>query len=368
MEAQPSYTKEYVDREFPLKVELHVHLEGAVRFETILDLAREQNLPLPMKDVQGLKSRVCVYKAEDLTTALEYFFVFAPSFAGYHEGVYRITLEFCEDAANQGICYAELRYSPHFMCNSLDVQTYAKDKGGNYTPRDVVRSVNQALEEGKKRYGITVNTILCCIRHIPEWSADVVELCTEFADQGVVAMDIAGPEVGQVVTDTDQSLHLAAFKEARSRGIPCTAHAGEVGPPEIVRMSIDDYRVDRVGHGYRSLEDEALYQRLLDTGVHLETCPRSSLATRGWQDLGHDCPHPIVKMARDGANFSINSDDPTLFDTTLTEDYRCVLNLGLSKELLTKSIFNAVRCSFASDATKKELLNRLISVYGAQNQ
>ncbi|XP_076454786.1 adenosine deaminase-like [Babylonia areolata] len=174
MADQQSFTKEYVDREFPLKVELHVHLEGAVRFETILDLARKQDLELPVKNVEDLKKQVCVYKADDLTSALENFFIFAPSFAGYHEGVHRIALEFCEDAARQGVCYAELRYSPHFLSNSLHVRTYARDSGGGYTPRDVVRSVNQALQEGERRYGVKVNTILCCIRHIPGVLLDVV--------------------------------------------------------------------------------------------------------------------------------------------------------------------------------------------------
>ncbi|XP_076456726.1 adenosine deaminase-like [Babylonia areolata] len=329
---------------------------------------RKQDLELPVKNVEDLKKQVCVYKADDLTSALENFFIFAPSFAGYHEGVHRIALEFCEDAARQGVCYAELRYSPHFLSNSLHVRTYARDSGGGYTPRDVVRSVNQALQEGERRYGVKVNTILCCIRHIPEWSAEVVELVTEFSEQGVVAMDIAGPEYGDIVTATDQSLHLAAFQEAKRRGIRCTAHAGEVGPPEVVRMAVDDYRVERVGHGYRSLEDPVLYRRLLDAGLHFETCPRSSLATKGWQHHGHDSPHPIVSMARDGANLSISSDDPSLFDTTLTNDYICVLNLGIGKELLIKSIFNAVRASFASDATKEELLSKLTTVYGPQPQ
>ena len=88
-------------------------------------------------------------------------------FRGYHEGVYRVAYEFCEDAAKQGIIYSEVRYSPHFLSNSLGVQTYADITDGNYSPRDVVRSVNQALAAGAKQFGITVKSILCCIRHHP---------------------------------------------------------------------------------------------------------------------------------------------------------------------------------------------------------
>ena len=85
--------------------------------------------------------------------------------------MYRVAYEFCEDAARQGIRYSEVRYSPHFLSNSLGVQTYAATSDGSYTPRDVVRSVNQGLAAGSKQFGVTVRSILCCIRHIPGGSS-----------------------------------------------------------------------------------------------------------------------------------------------------------------------------------------------------
>ncbi|KAK7091379.1 adenosine deaminase-like [Littorina saxatilis] len=364
MDSAASITREDILKQFPIKVELHVHLEGAVRLETILDLGRQKKIDLPAGTVDELKKYVCVYKASDLTKALENFYIFGPTFAGYHEGVYRVAYEFCEDAAKQGVRYSEVRYSPHFLSNSLGVQTYAASTGGSYTPRDVVTSVNQGLADGGKKFGVTVRSILCCVRHHPEWSYLVVELCKEFAAQGVVAMDIAGPEIGSIVTDTDQSLHLAAYKKANTLGVKCIAHAGEVGPAEMVRMSVYDYGARRVGHGYRCEEDEELFQRVVKDGVHFETCPISSLKTGGAPN-GLD-KHPIVKMAKDGASFSINSDDPTLFDNTLSDDYICALKMGLTKQDIVKSIFNAVKASFASDAEKQQLFAELQAAYGDQ--
>lgn len=348
--------------EFPVKVELHVHLEGAVRHQTILDLAKEQGLTLPATSVSELKEYVCVRKPEDLISALENFYIFAPTFAGSHEGVKRVAYELCEDAARVGIRYIEVRYSPHFLSNSLGVQTYAPTTSGSFTPQHAVRAVNEGLAAGSRDFNIIAKSILCCIRHHPEWSLGVVDLCEQFRDDGVVAMDIAGPEIGDMVTSTDQTMHIAAYKEARRRNIPCIAHAGEVGPAEIVRMSVEDMGAVRIGHGYRCLEDEALYSRLLREGVHFETCPLSSLLTGGAPNGRTN--HPMVRFARDGANFSINSDDPALFDNDLPSDYQCAMEMGLTKEQVVTSIFNAARASFASKEEKERLLSELKAVYG----
>lgn len=339
-----------------------MHLEGAVRLQTILDLAKEKGMQLPATTVRELRKYVSVGSPEDLTTALENFFIFAPTFAGSHEGVYRVAYELCEDAARVGVRYVEVRYSPHFLSNSLGVQTYAPTTDGHFTPRHAVQAVNQGLAAGSRDFGLIAKSILCCIRHHPEWSHGVVELCDEFRNDGVVAMDIAGPEIGDIVTSTDQTVHVAAYKEAKRRKIRCIAHAGEVGPAEMVRMAVDDMGAERIGHGYRCMEDEALYQRLLRQRVHFETCPISSLLTGG-APTGR-VNHPMVRMAKDGANFSVNSDDPTLFNCDLPADYQCALELGLTKEQIIRSIFNAARASFASEAEKKQILKELTDAYG----
>ncbi|KAK7485685.1 hypothetical protein BaRGS_00023134, partial [Batillaria attramentaria] len=359
---QTGYVRRRVTAQSVMTVELHVHLEGAVRHQTILDLAREKGMKLPASTVSELKEYVCVRKAEDLVTALENFYIFAPTFAGSRDGIYRVAYEMCEDAAKVGTRYIEIRYSPHFLSNSLHVQTYAPIMDGDFTPQDAVKAVNEGLAAGSRDFGVIAKSILCCVRHHPEWSLGVVDLCDRFRDDGVVAMDIAGPEIGDMVTSTDQSLHLAAYQEARKRNIRCIAHAGEVGPAEIVRMSVEDMGAVRIGHGYRCMEDPALYSRLLRDGVHFETCPLSSLLTGG-APTGR-INHPMVRMANDGANFSINSDDPTLFDNDLPSDYQCALELGLTKEQIVRSIFNAARASFASKEEKELLLSDLKSAYG----
>ncbi|XP_069106458.1 adenosine deaminase-like [Argopecten irradians] len=355
---------------FPYKVELHIHLDGAVRSETILDISKSKNRPIisidddgkqtVITDLEALDKEVIIRHPCSLREFLHTFNVFMPIIAGDKEAVSRIAYEFCEDCSKSGIRYVEVRYNPHLLSNTLDKPDFARERG-NFSPRDVVETVCDALERGSRDFNVTVNSILCCMTHRPEWSAEVVALCKEFQHKGVVALDIAGQDF-KPGKDPLLCRHKKAFKEAYDHGVHRTVHAGENGPAEGVEEAIDHMYAERIGHGYHMMDDPDLYSRCKKNGVHFEVCPASSIVTSA-------CPvdimkHPLIKFAEDGVNFSLNTDDPIILDNTLDDDYVLAGKMGLSDEQIIQSIFNAARASFGTAEQKKKLLADLVEVYG----
>lgn len=351
--------KEY-NAKFPYKVELHLHLDGAVRLETILDIARERNMKdlLPHKTVEELTKDVILTEPSSLDRLLQSFAYISPILKGYKPATSRIAYELCEDCARHNIKYAEVRYSPHLLAKSLrtEPETYHE-----YTPDHVVQTVNEAMERGMKDFGITMKTILCCITHREDWVDEVLELCKKYRGSGVVGIDIAGMEF-KPGKDPSQCKFKKAFAEAAKCGIHRTVHAGEIGTAQAVKEALDHMKAERIGHGYHAYDDPEVYQRVIKEQVHLEICPISSVLTRA-------CPadiqvHPLKAFVKDGVNFSLNTDDPVVLGNTLTDDFKVATDMGLSNDDIIKGIFNAARSCFASDEEKKQILDELTKAYG----
>ncbi|ESP02650.1 hypothetical protein LOTGIDRAFT_138054, partial [Lottia gigantea] len=342
------------------KVELHVHLDGAIRSDTIFDIAQRRKIQIPAKTKEELRQQLQMKEA-NLDTLLEYFRTFMPVVAGSREAVYQLAYEFCEDCAKHKIKYVEARYSPHLLANSCEKPFYSLERG-SFTPREVVTTVNEAFEKGSQDFNVDVKSILCCIRTNSEFSMEVAQLCRDFRSDGVVAIDIAGPEF-ILGNDKGNSPHKLAYMDAYQNGIHRTAHAGEVTPPGSVLEAIDDLHAERIGHGYTCLKDESLYQRIKKERIHLETCPISSMMT-GLALAHTKINHPISKFANDEVNFSLNTDDPLVLGNNISEDYKVAMEMGLSRDQITQSIFNAARSSFTSDKEKASLIKELIRVYG----
>lgn len=198
------------------------------------------------------------------------------------------------------------------------------------------------------------------MRHQPTWSPEVVELCKKYRQQTVVAIDLAGDE-----TITDSSLfpgHVQAYEEAVRSGVHRTVHAGEVGKPEVVQQAVDVLKTERLGHGYHTLEDEALYSRLLQQNMHFEVCPWSSYLTGAWTP---DTEHAVVRFKKDQANYSLNTDDPLIFKSTLDTDYQMTKrDMGFTEEEFQRLNINAAKSSFLPEDEKQELLDQLYKAYG----
>lgn len=229
---------------------------------------------------------------------------------------------------------------------------------GDLTPEEVVNLVNQGLQDGERDFRIKARSILCCMRHMPSWSPEVVELCKKYQNNSVVAIDLAGDELLMASSD-----HKAAYEEAERCGIHRTVHAGEAGPATMIKEAVYLLKAERIGHGYHVLEDPELYRELLRTRMHFEVCPWSSYLTGAC--LPDFRKHPVVQFKKDQANYSINTDDPLIFNSNIDKDYGIVKEyMDFTEEDFKRVNINAAQSSFLPEKEKQELLNTLYEAYG----
>jgi len=228
------------------KVELHVHLDGALRIQTIIELAKKKQVPLPSFEEKCLRRYVSVSldKPSSLSGFLGCFNTFYPVIMDDTVAIERIAHEFCEDQAVSGVLYFEVRYCPHLLCTTENgemngIPDGPANKKPNMlfkkviTPRAVVQAVSRGLKRGERDFGIKARSILCCMRHKPDWSLEILSLCQEFSNDGVVGIDLAGDEtLGEIPA---MKGHVNAFKEARRLKIHRTVHAGEAAPAASVK-------------------------------------------------------------------------------------------------------------------------------------
>ncbi|XP_069808685.1 adenosine deaminase-like isoform X5 [Dendropsophus ebraccatus] len=293
------------------KVELHVHLDGSFRPETILHFAKKRQIKIPADTVEELLNITSYDKPLSLTEFLAKFKFFMPAIAG------------------------------------------------DITPDDVVDLVNQGLREGEKAFNIKARSILCCMRHMPNWSLEVVELCKKYQNDTVVAIDLAGDESLNLEAAPG---HRMAFEEAVRCGIHRTVHAGEVGPPSVVREAVEVLKAERIGHGYHTIEDPHLYKELLNNKMHFEACLWCSYLT-GACDPDFT-KHPVIQFMKDKANYSLSSDSPLILRSTLNTDYDIAAKyMGLTEDEFKRVNINAAQSSFLPEKEKEELVNELYEAY-----
>ncbi|GCB71240.1 hypothetical protein scyTo_0005884 [Scyliorhinus torazame] len=288
------------------KVELHCHLDGAIRLQTILHFAKKRKIQIPAKNEDELRSLVTCSKPSTLTEVLSKFSYYMPVIAGDREAIQQIAYELVEDKAKEGIVYLEARYSPHYLANCKVHPIPWGQTEGDVSPDEVVYLVNQGFWRGQHDFGI---------------------------------------------------------KMAVKYGIHRTVHAGESGPAKVVREALDILKAERIGHGYATITDPELYKEILQKNIHIEACPLSSVLT-GACDPDYT-KHSVVTFLKDKANFSLNTDDPLLFNSTIHTDYNIVAEHMNFTELDFKTMnINAASSSFLCPTEKEELLNLLHTAYG----
>ncbi|PIC33858.1 hypothetical protein B9Z55_013690 [Caenorhabditis nigoni] len=344
----PKVTTEMHERlNFP-KVELHLHLDGAVRFDTLLELSQQKGISLAgAKTVEELKKVLVTHEPANLSKVLEAFEIFLPVIRGDLSAIERVAYELCEDQHNNGVVYFEGRYSPHLLLSNDYPEV---------TAAHVVAAVKKGFDRGEKQFGIKARSILCCIRGLDKkFPQLILDLATDLKQLGVVAIDVAGSAHG--ADEQYEPEVIAAFKEAYKRGIHRTVHAGESGGPKEVMRAIEDMHAERIGHGYRIMRDEELYiENFVNSKhVHLEACPYSSVMTGAvpldWKN------HPIARWAQDDVNFSVSRDDPTCFDNTMLSELTLAhKQVGLTINQLWKAQLNAARSCFLPEDEKAELV------------
>uniref|UniRef100_A0A7E4VY93 Adenosine deaminase n=1 Tax=Panagrellus redivivus TaxID=6233 RepID=A0A7E4VY93_PANRE len=343
--AKPIFTKYDGIRALP-KVELHAHLDGSIRLETMLEMAKQKNVSLyNATTVEELKKHVVTSKPTTLAKMLEPFDHFLPLFKDNLEAIERIAYEQVQDQWAKGVVYFETRYSPNLFCTD----------GGNVTSRQVVDAVSRGLAKGEEHFGVMGRQLVCCIRGLEKYAEDVLAIAIEYRNRGVVGIDTAGASYG---ADEQYGPEIVSvFRRAAELGIPTTAHAGESGTANQVQHVIENMKVHRVGHGYHIIQNDTIYDKyaVSNKTIHFEACPTSSVMTSS-MPMDWD-KHAITRWAQDDVNFSLNTDDPTLFDTNMVKEMNFASEkFKMNLTQIWQTQLNAAKASFLPADLKAELI------------
>jgi adenosine deaminase len=329
------------------KVELHRHLEGSLRLETLLDIAQKHDLDLPIKD-PGKFSALVQVQEDDPNTALNFLSKFKTLrlFFRTPEIIRRITREAIADAARDNVRYLELRFTP-----------IALGRIGGYSLADVMDWVIESTQSASIEYGILTRLIASTNRHeATEIAAEVAQLAVERRDRGIVALDMAGDEANYPAGP-----FLDIFREAQQDGLELTLHAGEWAGPENVVEAIWEFGVRRIGHGVRVMEDSYAVQLARDQGVIFEVCPTSNVQSGVVQDLKM---HPLPKMVEAGLNVTINTDDPGVSRIELGDEYRIACEvLKLSQTELKERVLSAANAALLPAEEREALVQSLVEEF-----
>lgn len=322
------------------KAELHVHLDGSLRPETMLELGAELGLELPASD-PGILSREM--QAADTRNLEEYLEKFAVTLSLMQEpaALERVAFELGEDAAAENIRYLEVRYSPVLHTErgmSLEATVEAPLRG---------------LGAAEQTFGIRTGLIICGMRHLdPASSLRLAELAVAFKDRGVVAFDLAGGEAGNPAKGHSPACEYAAY-----HNLAITIHAGEGFGPRSIAQAIHHCHARRIGHGTRLHEDPGLEAFVNDFRIPLEVCLTSNVQTRVVPTLEQ---HPFRRYFDAGLVVTLNTDNRLISGTTLTEEYwRAHRHLGLGWEELKEVALLGFQAAFLPYEAKVSLLEEV---------
>jgi adenosine deaminase len=320
------------------KTDLHCHLDGSLRLDTVIDLARKQGVKLPTFDRGELHGMLA---AGDQVASLDDYlraFDITLSVLQVEDALERAAYELAEDAWRENVRYVEVRYSPLLHIRQ------------GLRPAQVVEAVLRGLRMAKRELGIRYGVILCAIRTLgPESSLRIAELCIAFKNRGVVGFDLAGSEVGNPA-----KVHKHAFQLVVDNNINCTAHAGESFGPDSVHQAIHKCGAHRIGHGTRLIESGDLLNYVNDHRIPLEVCPSSNVQTHaatGWDT------HPVDFFVDYGLRVTINTDNRLMSDTTVTKELLlCHQHYGWSLQTIKEIIISGFKSAFMPYREKADLL------------
>jgi len=329
-------------KRFP-KVDLHRHLEGSIRPETLLRVAKKYGGSLPTYELESLRHAVqVIYDPPGFRNLLDKFKIIR-GFYTCKEAIQEVVITAVGEAAAENVKYLELRYSPtHFSSK------------GKFAESAVVGWVQDAIEQASRACGIIVTPVLTISRDYGvELAARTVELAVSLGLQFFCGLDIAGDEVSN-----SAGPYAELFAIAKQAGMGLTVHAGEACGADNVRDAIVTLRADRIGHGVHAVQNAAVMKLLAEQNILLELCLTSNVYTGAVSSVGQ---HPIRRLMEYGVPVSLNTDDPAMFGITLTHDYMlAVTELGFSPRELKKINKAALEHAFHPD---KEMLKKSLAHY-----
>lgn len=300
-------------------IELHLHLDGSLRPQTVWELAKEQKIELPFQSVEEVKDKMEVPK--DCKTLPEYLerFELPLLVLQQEEALERVTYELVEDLENLSVTYAEIRFAPQLSTKQ------------GLSQAQVVEAVIRGAKRGMKDHNkIRVGLILCCMRgeELFKDNMETIEVAKQYLGDVVCAVDLAGAE-SLFPTELFEDI----FQKAKDYEIPMTIHAGEADGAESLWKALS-YGTKRIGHGVRAIEDPELIKKLVEDQITLEVCVTSNYQTKVVESIE---VHPIRKLFDAGVRVTINSDNMTVSDTNIQKEIEILKTMfGFEKEELMK--------------------------------
>lgn len=328
-------------RSFP-KVELHCHLDGSISLPALRQMAAVSGAELPTDDAALRNLVTAPIETVSLIDYLKRFQIVTDlmqtpeqlEIAGY---------DMVQTAANDGLIYLETRFAPAIFT----------EKG--LSIREAIAGVLKGLHRGTQELGVPVNAIVCAMRDRPlDESAEVFRTAADFADQGVVGLDFAGDEFNHPTRDLQP-----AIEAGLATGLPFTLHAGEAGPAENVADALT-LGATRIGHGVHMSGHPAIIAQAKAAGATIETCLTSNIQTKAV--TGYET-FPLSEFLSAGLKVTINTDDRTVSNTTLTQEFLDLhTHYGLDWSLMTKLTLNAIDGAFITDEQKAKLRDQVLTV------
>lgn len=320
-----------------LKTEIHCHLEGAIRTQTIIDIAKEHHLKLPSYEAGELDKYVKVYdQLRDLEAVLAAFAIFQNSISS-PDVVERIAWELFEDSAKQNIKLFEVRFSPDWAFH-----------GHNLAWDACLEGLLRAKERAEKEFDMAIGYIAITSRSMgPESCVKTVEWVIRHNDK-ILGVDLA---------DSERDFPLREFVrpvlKAKEAGLKVTIHTGEDTPASYVKETIELVNPDRIGHGIHAIEDKEVVELLKERGITLEVNPWSNYLTNSVRTIEG---HPLKKLFDLGVHVTINSDDPEVLETNLNNEYRIAHEvLGMSMDDIAVCNRYAYEASFIPTQEKQKI-------------
>lgn len=323
------------------KIDLHCHLDGSLRPETIIDIAKEEGINIPTFDVNEIKKQVIVpLECSSLKEYLKAFII--PNLVMQSkESLRRTTFELFEDAAKENVKYMEVRFAPILhTAKGLEIE-------------EIIQSVLEGIRNAEEAYEIKGNLILSCMRNMPADSAiEVIEKGKKFLGKGVVAVDLCADE-----NEGFCEKFLEPITLARKYGYKVTIHAGETGIGKNVLDAVELLGAERIGHGVFIKNCKEAYKIVKDKNIVLEMCPTSNVQTKAVKTFSE---HPIYDFYKDGIKVTVNTDNRSVSDTNMEKELEIISReFNIKYEDYKRIYLNSIEASFA-DLEIKETLKKFL--------
>jgi adenosine deaminase len=323
------------------KVDLHRHLEGSLRIETMQEVIHDHSITMPMtRDLSALVQM----QANDPSNFETFLSKFQTLRLLYRspEIIRRVTREAIIDAEADNVRYLELRFTPA-----------ALSRVRQFPLADVMDWVVESAAQASQECGIRVGLIVSINRHEPvALGEETTRLAVERRDKGIVGLDLTGNEA-QFAAEP----FLDMFRQARASGLKLTVHAGEWGGAGNIRQALEEFEADRIGHGVRVIEDAHVMALAAERGTPFEVCLTSNFQSGVATGIeGHYLP----RMLAGGVNVTLNTDDPSISGITLSDEYGLATEiLGITWPVLGERILAAARAAFLADGERRTLVDNL---------